>query len=71
MAIAVTEFEGLDAARASVDSIADCAETGAGESGLAILFPHLVQRLESRLREGIAGLVEPLVEVVAARRCWV
>jgi hypothetical protein len=66
MTVAVTEFEGLDPARASVDCIADCAGTGAGESGLAILFPHLIQRLESRRREGIAGAIEPLVEVVAA-----
>src|SRR5438128_919782 len=68
MTVAVTEFEGLDLARASVDNIADCTGTGAGESGLAMLFPHFVQRLESRRREGIAGAIEPLVEVVAPRR---
>jgi hypothetical protein len=69
MAVSVTEFEGLDPAHASVDSVADCAGTGAGESRLAIVFPHLVQRLESRRREGIAGAIEPLVEVVAAWWC--
>ena len=48
MAVSVTEFEGLDPAHASVDSVADRAGTSPGESGLTILFPHLVQRLESR-----------------------
>ena len=61
----MAKFKSLDPARASVDSSADFAGTGAGESGLVILFPHLVQRVESRRREGIAGAIEPLVEVVA------
>jgi hypothetical protein len=42
MTVAVTEFKGLDPTRASVDSIADCTATGAGESGLAILLPGFV-----------------------------
>ena len=42
MTVAVTAFEGLDSACASVDSIADYAGAGASESGLAILFPDLV-----------------------------
>ena len=71
MAVAVTEFEGLDTPSTGVDSVADCAGTGAGESALAILFPRLVQRLESRRGEGIAGAIEALVEVVAARWCAV
>jgi hypothetical protein len=66
MTVAVTEFEGLDAASASVDSIADCAGTGARESGLAILLPRFVQRLAPRCPEGVAGTVEPLVQVVVA-----
>jgi hypothetical protein len=42
MTVTVTEFKGLDPTRASVDSIADRAGTGAGESGLAILLPGFV-----------------------------
>src|SRR5206468_12455177 len=69
MTVAVTAFEGLDPARTSVDSVADCVGTGAGESGLAVLLPDSVQGLESGGGERLTGLVEPLVEVVAARWC--
>ena len=68
MTVAVTEFKGLDPTRASVDSITDRTGTGAGESGLAVLFPGSVQGLEPRRREGVAGSIEPLVQVAAARR---
>jgi hypothetical protein len=69
MAVPVTELEGLDPTGASLQSIADHAGTGPGESGVAILFPDPIQRFESRRREGVPRSVEPLVEVVAARRC--
>ena len=52
MTVAMTEFKDFDTASARFDGIADRAGAGAGESGLAILFPRLVQRLESRRREG-------------------
>lgn len=61
MTVAVTEFKGLDATGASVDSIADCAGAGGAESRLAILLPDPIQGLEPRRREGIPGAVEPFV----------
>src|SRR5438477_11619671 len=66
MAVSVPEFKGLDPTRSGVDSIADRPATGAGENELAVLLPRFVQRLEPRRREGVPGLVEPLVEVVAS-----
>jgi hypothetical protein len=69
MTVTVAKFKSLDPASARFHRIANGAGTGASESGLAILFPRLVKRRESRRREGIAGAIEPLVEVVAARRC--
>ena len=71
MAVSVTELESLDMPRAGVDRVADRPGARAGERGLAVLFPGSVQRLESRGGERLARLVEPLVEVVAARRCGV
>ena len=68
MAVTVTEFKGLDPARGSIYGIADRVRAGAGERGLAILFPRSIPCLESRRREGIACAIEPLVQVVAAGR---
>jgi len=48
MTVAVAEFEGFDASRACVDSIADCAGIGGGKSGFAILS----QTLYSALNQG-------------------
>jgi hypothetical protein len=53
MAVPEAKFKGLDPTGTSIDSIADHAGTGAGESGLAILLPGSVQRLEPRRREGV------------------
>src|SRR5262245_45904548 len=69
MTVAVAKLEGLDTPRAGDDRVADNPGTRAGENRLAVLFPGLVQRLESRGGERLAGLIEPLVEVVAARWC--
>src|SRR5262245_13677766 len=69
MAVSVTELESLDMPRAGVDRVADRPGARAGERRLAVLFPGSVQRLESRGGERLAGLIEPLVEVVAARWC--
>jgi hypothetical protein len=66
MSVTMPKLENLDVASASLYSMADRTGTGACKSGFAILFPRLVQRLESRRRERLAGFVEPLVEVVAA-----
>jgi hypothetical protein len=71
MPVSVAKFEGLDTPRTGVDSVADCAGTGAGESALAILFPHLVQRLESRRRERLAGLVERASCRIAVHRAGI
>ena len=49
MAVAVAEFEGLDAPGARLDGIAECLGTGAHQRTLAILFPGSIQCLESRL----------------------
>jgi hypothetical protein len=70
MAVPVTEFKHLDVPHAGLDGIADRAGSGARESRLSVLLPDSVQGLEPRCREGIAGLIEPLVQVVAryARR---
>jgi hypothetical protein len=69
MAVPVTEFKSLDPVNARLHSIADRTGIGACESGLAVLFSRLVQRLVSRCRESIAGAIEPLVYVVVARWC--
>ena len=45
MTVTVTEFKDLDPTCTSVDSIADSAGTGAGESDLAILFHALYNAL--------------------------
>jgi len=55
MAVAVAEFEGLDAPGARLHGIAECTGKGARQSSLAILFPGPVQCLESRA--GGAGSV--------------
>jgi hypothetical protein len=66
MTVPVAEFKDLHPASAGLYTAANPVGTGAGESGLDILFPHLVQRLESRRRERIAGAIEPLVKVGGA-----
>ena len=48
MAVTVAQFKGLDPACAGLDGIADRVGSSVGESGLAILLPHPVQRLEPR-----------------------
>jgi hypothetical protein len=67
MAVPMPEFKDFDSASARLDGIGESTATGAGQSGLAVVFQSLVQRLGSRRREGIASTVEPLVEVAAAR----
>ena len=48
MTVPVTKFKGLDAAGAGRHGLIELVGSRGGESGLAILFPHTVQRLESR-----------------------
>ena len=48
MAVPVTEFKRLDAAGAGRYGLVERMGSRGGESGLAILFPDTVQRLESR-----------------------
>ena len=48
MTVPVTEFKGLDTAGAGRHGFVERVGPGGGESGLALLFPHAVQRLESR-----------------------
>lgn len=64
----MAEFERLDLAGAGLDGVVDRVGASAGESGIAILLPGFVQRLEPRGGEGLPRLVEPRVEVVAERR---
>ena len=49
MTVSVTEIERLDSACAGLHGIGDRGRSGGGKSDLAILFPGLVQRFESRL----------------------
>jgi len=69
MAVTVAKFESFYPASGRLDGIADRPRSGVGKNGLAVLFPRSVQRLEARGREALAGLVVPLVEVIAARWC--
>lgn len=71
MTVPVAESKDLHPASAGLYSIPNQAGTGADDSGLAVLFPSSLQRLEPRGRERLASRVEPLVEVVAARWCGV
>ena len=48
MAVPMTEFKGLDAARACGHGLIEHVGFRGGESRLAILFPHAIQGLESR-----------------------
>ena len=48
MTVSVTELEGLDPARAGGHGVVERVGSAGGESGLAVLLPHAVQRLESR-----------------------
>ena len=48
MTVPVTEFKRLDPAGAGRHGIVERVGSRGGESGLAILFPHAVQRLEPR-----------------------
>ena len=48
MTVPVTKFKGLDTAGAGGYSIVERLGSRGGESEVTILFPHAVQRLESR-----------------------
>ena len=68
MTVPVTEFERLNPTGAGCHGLIERVGSRGGESGLAILFPHTVQRLESRCREGVPSPIEPLVQVGTASR---
>ncbi len=48
MTVPVTKFKGLDAASACRHCLIERVRAASRESRLAFLFPHAVQRLESR-----------------------
>ena len=48
MTVPVTELKGLDTADAGRHGFVERVGSAGGESGLAILFPHTVERLEPR-----------------------
>lgn len=68
MTVPMREFEGLDAACAREYRIVERSRSSVREDPVAVLLPHPMQCLDARCREGLSGLVETLVQVIAARR---
>jgi hypothetical protein len=68
MTVAMAKSEGLNLPGPGLHGFVDRVRSDLAERCISVLLPQPVQRLESRRREGIAGAIEPLVEVVAPRR---